>query len=348
LVWNLGSLLGFLIAIQVATGLLLVLGYTSNEEAFDSVQYIMMERSYGYLIRILHFNGAAFIFIILYLHLFKALFYGSYRLNKVWGVGVILFVLMMATAFSGYVLLYSQMSYWAAMVIINFFSTIPVIGNNLVLLIFGRFIVRRRTLKLLFIVHFLVPFLILFIVFVHLYFLHEHGSSSSLSLVNDDSKIYFYPRYAMKDSINLVFILVGWILILVYPFDFGDPEIFLEKEQMMRPVHIIPEFYFLFAYAILRAIPNKRLGLTLLVLAIASLFLLSINSSYRFKLPGSLLCWHKALVFLFIRIGLVLTFLGKALVEVPFITLSLLFTILYFLTLFSILFIRIVLDRSLN
>jgi len=340
--------LRFLIGIQVVTGLLLVLNYTSNEGAFDSVQYLIIERTYGYLVRILHFNGAAFIFIILYLHLFKALFYGSYRLSKVWRVGIMLLVLIMAAAFSGYVLLYSQMSYWAAMVIINFFRTIPILGNNLVLLIFGRFIVRRSTLKLLFVVHFLVPFLILLMIVVHLYFLHEHGRSSSLSLVNDDSKIYFYPRYAMKDSINLVFLLIGWILMLIYPFNLGDPEMFIEKEQMIRPVHIIPEFYFLFAYAILRAIPNKRLGLTLLVLAILSLFLLSINRNYMYKLPGSLLGWHKALIFLFIRVGLVLTFLGKALVEVPFITLSLLFTILYFLTLFSILLIRFVFNHSLS
>jgi len=348
LIWNLGSLLRFLIGIQVVTGLLLVLSYTDREEAFDSVQYLMLERTYGYFIRILHFNGAAFIFIILYLHLFKALFYGSYRLSKVWGVGILLFVLIIATAFTGYVLLYSQMSYWAAMVIINFFRTIPIVGNNLVLLIFGRFIVRRRTLKLFFAVHFLIPFLILLIIIVHLYFLHEHGSSSSLSLVNDDSKIYFVPRYGAKDSINLVFILIGWIFVLIYPFDFGDPEMFLEKEQMISPVHIVPEFYFLFAYAILRAIPNKRLGLMLLVFAILSLFLLSINRNYRFKLPGSLLRWYKVLVFSFIRIGLVLTFLGKALVEVPFITLSLLFTILYFLALFSILFIRFILNRRLD
>lgn len=234
------------------------------------------------------------------------------------------------------------------MVIINFFSTIPILGNNLVLLIFGRFIVSRSTLKLLFIVHFLVPFLILLMVVVHLYFLHEHGRSSSLSLVNDDSKIYFYPRYAIKDSINLVFLLIGWVLMLIYPFNLGDPEMFIEKDQMMSPVHIIPEFYFLFAYAILRAIPNKRLGLTLLVLAILSLFLLSMNKDYRFKLPSSLLGWHKALVFLFIRVGLVLTFLGKALVEAPFITLSLSFTILYFLTLFSILLVRFILNLRLS
>jgi ubiquinol-cytochrome c reductase cytochrome b subunit len=198
-----------LIGIQVVTGLLLVLRYTDREEAFDSVQYLILETTYGYFIRILHFNGAAFIFIVLYLHLFKGLFYGSYRLSKVWGVGILLLVLIIATAFTGYVLLYSQISYWAAMVIINFFRTIPIVGNNLVLLIFGRFIVRRRTLKLFFAVHFLIPFLILLIIVVHLYFLHEHGRSSSLSLVNDDSKIYFYPRYAMKDSINLVVILIG-------------------------------------------------------------------------------------------------------------------------------------------
>ncbi len=348
MVWNLGSLLGFFVAIQVVTGLLLVLNYTSNEGAFDSVQYLMIERNYGYFVRILHFNGAASIFIVLYLHLFKGLYHGSYRLSKVWRTGVLLLVLIIATAFSGYVLLYSQMRYWAAIVIINFFSTIPILGNNLVLLIFGRFIVRRRTLKLLFVVHFLVPFLILLMILVHFYFLHEYGSSSSLSLVNDDAKIYFYPSYAMKDSINLSFILISWILILIYPFYLGDPEMFIEKDQMSRPVHIIPEFYFLFAYAILRAIPNKRLGLTLLVLAIVSLFLLSINGDYMYKLPGSLLRWHKILIFSFIRIGLVLTFLGKALVEVPFITLSLLFTVLYFLTLSLILFIRWAFNLSLR
>jgi len=322
LVWNLGSLLGMLLAFQIATGLLLALIYGGR---YESVNYIMSETRRGFALRLVHFNGARALFLVLYLHLFKGLLMRSYRLREVWRVGVVLLLLIMAAGFTGYVLVNAQMRFWASIVIVNFFRVIPLIGEKLVLLILGGFIVGTATTKFFFVIHFLSPFLILVVILLHLYFLHATGSTSSIPLLERRRKIYFSPSYGVKDSLNLVVLLGLVIGSFLYPFNLGDPEMFSEANPLLSPSHIVPEWYFLSRYAILRSIPNKSLGLVALVGRFAALWRLSLLTSYVTPLKR-----NKFVSFFFLGTFLLLSTLGSALVEAPFTALSLYVTCLYF------------------
>lgn len=235
----------------------------------------------------------------------------------------------------GYVLVWAQIRFWASVVITSLLRVIPIWGPSLVVWIWSGFTVSGATLKFFFVLHFLVPWFILLVIIVHLIFLHDRGRTSKIFCHGDYDKIRFYPFYWLKDSYNLLFWLIFICFSLVYPFNLGDPEIFIEADPIIRPVHIVPEWYFLFAYAILRAIPNKILGVIALLMRIVRFYLFIINLSYHTVLDKL----NKFLVFMFIFVSLVLSWLGQCLVEFPFVILRAIFSFLYFLIIYSLLFI---------
>uniref|UniRef100_UPI0030E12208 cytochrome b n=1 Tax=Porrocaecum reticulatum TaxID=2161849 RepID=UPI0030E12208 len=329
--WNFGSMLGMVLGFQILTGTFLAFYYSDDSLlAFSSVQYIMYEVNFGWVFRVFHFNGASLFFIFLYLHLFKGLFFVSYRLKKVWSSGLVILLLTMMEAFMGYVLVWAQMSFWASVVITSLLSVIPVWGPSIVTWIWSGFTVSGATLKFFFVLHFLVPWGLLVLVLLHLLLLHETGSTSKLYCHGDYDKICFYPEYWVKDALNLVvwFLFIGFSLL--GPFYLGDPEMFIESDPMMSPVHIVPEWYFLFAYAILRAIPNKVVGVLALFMSIVVFFVFVLVENYVSVMSKV----NKFLVFIFIFVACMLSWLGQCLVEDPFVFLSMVFSFFYFLVVF--------------
>nr|ACB06201.1 cytochrome b [Caenorhabditis briggsae]ACB06213.1 cytochrome b [Caenorhabditis briggsae] len=325
--WNFGSMLGMVLVFQIVTGTFLAFYYTPDSlMAFSTVQYIMYEVNFGWIFRIFHFNGASLFFIFLYLHIFKGLFFMSYRLKKVWMSGLTIYLLVMMEAFMGYVLVWAQMSFWAAVVITSLLSVIPIWGPTIVTWIWSGFGVTGATLKFFFVLHFLLPWAILVIVLGHLIFLHSTGSTSSLYCHGDYDKVCFSPEYTGKDAYNIVVWLFFIVLSLIYPFNLGDAEMFIEADPMMSPVHIVPEWYFLFAYAILRAIPNKVLGVIALLMSIVTFYFFALVNNYT----SCLTKLNKFLVFLFIISSVILSWLGQCMVEDPFTILSPLFSVIYF------------------
>jgi ubiquinol-cytochrome c reductase cytochrome b subunit len=333
--WNYGSVLGIVLIFQILTGTLLAIYYSADSlVAFRRVQYIIYEVNYGWIFRVFHFNGASLFFIFLYLHFFKALFFSRYRLKFVWITGLTIFLFVMIEAFIGYVLVWAQISFWASVVITSLLSVIPIYGPILVVWVWSGFTVSGATLKFFFVLHFLVPYFVLLVMLLHLVFLHDTGRTSKLFCHGDYDKIRFYPYYWLKDSYNLLFWFLFFVLSLIYPFNLGDPEMFIEADPIISPVHIVPEWYFLFAYAILRAIPNKILGVIALLISIVSFYFFVFVTRYHSVLK----LLNKYLVFLFIFTSIILSWLGQCLVETPFVVLSAVFSILYFLFLYLILF----------
>lgn len=334
--WNFGRILGIILVFQILTGTFLAFYYTADSLiAFSTVQYIIYEVNFGWIFRIFHFNGASLFFIFLYLHIFKGLFFISYRLKKVWLSGLTLYLLIIIEAFIGYVLVWAQISFWAAVVITSLLSVIPIWGPTIVTWIWSGFGVTGATLKFFFVLHFLVPWGLLVLVILHLIFLHRTGSTSSLYCHGDYDKVSFAPEYWGKDAYNVIVWLVFIVLSLIYPFNLGDPEIFIEADPIIRPVHIVPEWYFLFAYAILRAIPNKILGVIALLIRIAGFYLFALVNNYTSCLNKL----NKYLVFTFIVSSVILRWLGQCLVEEPFTFLRPLFSIIYFGLILILLFI---------
>nr|YP_009050220.1 cytochrome b [Nematodirus oiratianus]AGZ64208.1 cytochrome b [Nematodirus oiratianus] len=326
--WNYGSMLGMILMFQILTGTFLAFYYTADGMyAFNAIQYIMYEVNYGWIFRLFHSNGASLFFIFMYLHVFKALFMMSYRLKKVWASGLTIFLLVIVEAFMGYVLVWAQMSFWAAVVITSLLSVIPIWGMKIVMWVWSGFGVTSATLKFFFVLHFLLPWGLLVLVLMHLIFLHATGSTSSLYCHGDYDKICFGPEFWNKDLYNLVFWFLFFIFTLFYPYNLGDPEMYIEANPMMSPVHIVPEWYFLFAYAILRAIPNKVLGVVALLMSIVSFYLFVLINNYTSCLNKL----NKFLVYTFIVCGIILSWLGQCLVEIPFVYLSGLFSFFYFI-----------------
>nr|AFX67439.1 cytochrome b [Melanotaenia sp. 'Rawara']AIU41577.1 cytochrome b [Melanotaenia laticlavia]AIU41578.1 cytochrome b [Melanotaenia laticlavia] len=330
--WNFGSLLGLCLGAQILTGLFLTMHYCSDiTAAFSSVAHICRDVNYGWLIRNMHANGASFFFICIYMHIGRGLYYGSYLYKNTWNVGVILLLLVMMTAFVGYVLPWGQMSFWGATVITNLLSAVPYIGNSLVQWIWGGFSVDNATLTRFLAFHFLLPFVIVAMTMVHLIFLHETGSNNPTGLNSDADKISFHPYFSYKDLLGFTILLLGLTaLALFLPNLLGDPDNFTPANPLMTPPHIKPEWYFLFAYAILRSIPNKLGGVlallfSILVLMIVPILHTSKQQSLTFRPLAQLLFW------LLIADVIILTWIGGMPVEHPFVIIGQVASFLYFL-----------------
>nr|AAX14580.1 cytochrome b [Sphaerichthys acrostoma] len=329
--WNFGSLLGLCLATQIITGLFLAMHYTSDiTMAFSSVTHICRDVNYGWLIRNMHANGASFFFICIYLHIGRGLYYGSYMYKETWNIGVILLLLTMATAFVGYVLPWGQMSFWGATVITNLLSAIPYIGNTLVQWLWGGFSVDNATLTRFFAFHFLLPFIIAAMTILHLLFLHETGSNNPVGLNPNVDKITFHPYFSYKDLLGFVMMFALLIpLVSFAPNLLGDPDNFISANPLVTPQHIKPEWYFLFAYAILRSIPSKLGGVLALLASILILMLVPmLQTSKRrgltFRPLSQLLFW------VLVANVLVLTWIGGLPVEDPYIMIGQIASLLYF------------------
>lgn len=330
--WNYGSLLGLCLTIQIITGLFLSIHYASNIElAFSSVIHISQDVNYGWIIRSIHANGGSIFFLFLYLHTGRGIYYGSYQLIETWNIGVLLFILTIATAFIGYVLPWGQISFWGATVITNLFSAIPYIGKILVEWIWGGFAVDNATLNRFFAIHFILPFVITAIVFIHLLFLHQTGSRNPLGINSDSDRLPFHNYYSIKDILGILITLGTFFTITIYlPTLLTDPENYLIANPLVTPIHIKPEWYFLWVYAILRSIPNKLGGVIALLAALLILFILPLTIQYD-KKSSSFYPINQIIFWLLVSSWLILTWIGGRPVEDPYITIGQSFTIVYFI-----------------
>nr|AIQ80185.1 cytochrome b [Dendrolimus punctatus wenshanensis] len=329
--WNFGSLLALCLIIQILTGLFLTMYYTANIElAFYSVNYICRNVNYGWLIRTLHANGASFFFICIYLHIGRGIYYESFNLKYTWMVGVIILFLLMGTAFMGYVLPWGQMSFWGATVITNLLSAIPYLGTMLVNWIWGGFAVDNATLTRFYTFHFLLPFILLMMTMIHLLFLHQTGSNNPLGVNSNLDKIPFHPFFTYKDILGFIILLFLLVMLtLINPYLLGDPDNFIPANPLVTPVHIQPEWYFLFAYAILRSIPNKLGGVIALVMSILILIILPLT--FNKKMQGiQFYPINQTMFWLMIMIIILLTWIGARPVEAPYIITGQMLTIFYF------------------
>nr|YP_008238991.1 cytochrome b [Palinurellus wieneckii]AGN95862.1 cytochrome b [Palinurellus wieneckii] len=329
--WNFGSLLGLCLIIQIATGLFLAMHYTAHIDlAFSSVAHICRDVNYGWLLRTLHANGASFFFLCLYLHIGRGIYYGSYTFHHVWMVGVVILFMVMATAFLGYVLPWGQMSFWGATVITNLFSAIPYIGTDLVQWIWGGFAVDNATLTRFFTFHFVLPFIVSAMSAVHILFLHQTGSNNPLGISSQPDKVPFHPYFSFKDIVGFMVMLATLVLLtLLDPYLLGDPDNFIPANPLSTPAHIQPEWYFLFAYAILRSIPNKLGGVTALVMSVMILMILPFTHFSKFRS----LTFYPVNQFMFwslVSIVILLTWIGARPVEDPYVITGQVLTVLYF------------------
>uniref|UniRef100_S5RZS4 Cytochrome b n=6 Tax=Smiliogastrinae TaxID=2743705 RepID=S5RZS4_DAWDE len=329
--WNFGSLLGLCLITQILTGLFLAMHYASDmSTAFSSVIHICRDVNYGWLIRNVHANGASLFFICIYAHIARGLYYGSYLHQKTWNIGVILLLLVMMTAFVGYVLPWGQMSFWGATVITNLLSAVPYVGDMLVQWIWGGFSVDNATLTRFFAFHFFLPFIIAAMTILHLLFLHETGSNNPIGLNSDADKIPFHPYFTYKDLLGFMIMLLALMLLALFtPNLLGDPENFTPANPLVTPPHIKPEWYFLFAYAILRSIPNKLGGVlallfSILVLMVVPLLHTSKQRGLTFRPITQFLFWT------LVADMIILTWIGGMPVEHPLIIIGQIASALYF------------------
>nr|YP_009499417.1 cytochrome b [Mustilia undulosa]AWT58462.1 cytochrome b [Mustilia undulosa] len=329
--WNFGSLLALCLMTQIITGLFLTMYYTANiEMAFYSVNYICRNVNHGWLIRTIHANGASFFFICIYLHIGRGMYYESFNLKYTWFVGIMILFLLMATAFMGYVLPWGQMSFWGATVITNLLSAISYLGTMLVNWIWGGFAVDNATLTRFYTFHFLLPFILTMMTMIHLLFLHQTGSNNPLGLNSNLDKIPFHPFFTFKDLIGFIILLSMLIMLtLINPYLLGDPDNFIPANPLVTPVHIQPEWYFLFAYAILRSIPNKLGGVIALIMSILILIILPLT--FKKKIQGiQFYPINQIMFWSFISMVILLTWIGARPVEEPYIMTGQLLTFFYF------------------
>nr|AXS65262.1 cytochrome b [Cucujoidea sp. 37 KM-2017] len=330
--WNFGSLLGLCLGIQIMTGLFLAMHYCPEvTSAFNSISHICRDVNYGWLIRTLHSNGASFFFICLYTHIGRGIYYSSYNLKHTWMIGVTIFFVTMGTAFLGYVLPWGQMSFWGATVITNMISAIPYLGTSIVQWIWGGFAVDNATLNRFFTLHFLLPFVITALIMIHLLFLHQTGSNNPLGINSNIDKKPFHPYFSSKDLLGYLIMITALLIItLQAPYMLGDPDNFIPANPMVTPVHIQPEWYFLFAYAILRSIPNKLGGVIALVMSISVLYILPILPNKK-MLSTQFYPLNKIIFWSLVSSILLLTWIGARPVEDPYILTGQVLTISYFL-----------------
>ncbi len=332
--WNFGSLAGVCLIIQILTGIFLAMHYTPQVDmAFNSVEHIMRDVPQGWFLRYVHANGASMFFIIVYMHMLRGLYYGSYLKPRraLWLVGVVIFLLLMATAFMGYVLPWGQMSFWGATVITNLFSAIPIIGNYIVYWLWGGFAVDNATLNRFFSLHYLMPFVLAAFVGLHLILLHQHGSSNPLGIWSPRDRVSFTPYYYVKDVFGLcVFLIMFAYFIHWSPNTLGHPDNYVDANPLVTPPHIIPEWYFLPFYAILRSIPNKLGGIvamfaSILILMIIPFFWKTTDVRSSFFRP-----MHKKFFWLFIADSFILGWIGQKTPEYPYIQIGQIATAYYF------------------
>lgn len=330
--WNFGSLLGLCLSVQLITGLFLSIHYSSDIQlAFSSISHITRDVNYGWLLRNSHATGASFFFLCLYLHMGRGIYYGSFMIKETWNIGVVILILRMATAFMGYVLPWGQIRFWGATVITNLFSAIPYIGKLIVEWLWGGFAVDNATLTRFFSFHFVLPFMISAIVIIHLLFLHETGSNNPLGINRDSIKIPFHSYYSYKDVLGFFIILVViFFLVMYFPNLLTDPENFIPANPLVTPVHIKPEWYFLWAYAVLRSIPNKLGGVLTIFLAILIFLILPIISKSKTSNLG-FYPLSQFIFWIFISNSILLTWIGGCPVEEPYEFLGQIFTFIYFL-----------------
>ena len=333
--WNFGALAMINLMIMIATGVFLAMHYTAHVDyAFDSVERIMRDVEFGWLLRYAHMNGAHLFFAVVFIHIWRGMYYGSYKAPRelLWILGVVIFILMMATAFMGYVLPWGQMSFWGATVITNLFSAVPIIGPELVTFIWGAYSVDNPTLNRFFSLHFLLPFVIVGVVFLHVAALHITGSNNPLGIEpkGPQDTLPFHPYYTIKDSVGLVvYLSVLALLIFFFPIALGHAENFIPANPLVTPEHIVPEWYFLAFYAILRAVPDKLGGVILMFGAIMVLFVLpwldtSKVRSMRFRPIARI-------AFMIFTINfLVLTWVGAMPADGIYVTIAQITTVIYF------------------
>lgn len=331
--YNFGSLLGLTLVIMIITGVTQAMHYVANIDlAFSSVEHIMRDVNNGWLIRYIHANGAGFFFIFVYIHMARGLYFGSYRQprSKLWYTGIVIYLIMMATAFIGYVLPYGSMSYWGATVITNLFSSIPWIGTDLVNQIWGGYSVDNPTLNRFFSLHFLLPFLLAGMILLHLMSLHEHGSTNPLGISSKSDNCRFTPYFTSKDLVGFQFAAIIFFIFVFYiPNYLNHPDNSIEANPLVTPSHITPEFYYLSFYAILRCIPNKQGGVLAMFGSILIQFILPIFSSQNLR-SNNYKPQLRALYWIFVFNFLFLTWLGAQVIAEPYITLSIISTLIYF------------------
>jgi len=332
--WSFGAMAGICLVIQILSGIFLAMHYTPHIfNAFNSVEHIMRDVNNGWLLRYVHANGASFFFIVVYSHIFRGLYFGSYMYPraKLWSSGVIIFFLMMATAFMGYVLPWGQMSFWGATVITNLFSAIPFIGSSIVEWLWGGFSVGNATLNRFFSLHYLLPFLIAGLVIIHLALLHKDGSNNPLGIHSNVDVLTFYPYFYVKDLFAfLILILIFGFFIIYYPNLLGHPDNYIPANPMSTPAHIVPEWYFLPFYAILRSIPDKLGGVVAMVSAILILLVLPFSNTSKLRSTEFRPIYVLAYWFL-VSDFLLLGWIGQKPVESPYIEIGMLATLFYFL-----------------
>nr|ACO06120.1 cytochrome b [Cephalonomia gallicola] len=330
--WTFGSMLGIMLMIQIITGLFLSMHYCPNINlAFNSIIHIIQETKNGNLMRFIHLNGASMYFICMYIHISRNMYFQSYKLISTWMIGIIILFMSMATAFLGYILPWGQMSFWGATVITNLLSSIPYLGNYLVQWLWGGFSINNATLNRFFSFHFILPFIIFMMMLIHLMSLHFYGSSNPLGINSNLNKIPFHNYFTFKDLIGLMMLMISILmLILINPNLLNDPDNFSIANPMITPIHIQPEWYFLFAYSILRSIPNKLGGVISLIMSIMILFTLPLTHKNKIN-SISFYPMNKLYYWMFINTFILLTWTGMKPIEYPFYLLSQMLTFNYFM-----------------